>query len=277
METAGVEPAPPRCKRGAHPHELHPQRVSADGWSRTTTACVCSWATGLQPGELAGTQRPHEEGGRPGSNRRRAGHDRECLPLHHDHHETGTTGFEPAASRLTSECSAHLSYAPNEVAPAGVEPASRAHEARGTAVSPRRIWPAGVEPAVSGSRNRRDAPSSLQPEVQAENLSRRRHVRRRSDFAPYAPIRMRPPRSREWKAERSGADEASDKQHPRRDSNPRFRAENPASQPLDHGGMQHSSRRSWNRTRPCSVSASRAATDTDLRSSGGRSRTCVSR
>jgi hypothetical protein len=36
-------------------------------------------------------------------------------------------------------------------------------------------------------------------------------------------------------------------------------------------------RRSWNRTRPCSVSASRAATDTDLRSSGGRSRTCLSR
>jgi hypothetical protein len=26
VETAGVEPAPPRCKRGAHPHELHPQR-----------------------------------------------------------------------------------------------------------------------------------------------------------------------------------------------------------------------------------------------------------
>jgi hypothetical protein len=25
------------------------------------------------------------------------------------------------------------------------------------------------------------------------------------------------------------------------------------------------SRRSWNRTRPCSISASRAATDTDLR------------
>lgn len=34
------------------------------------------------------------------------------------------------------------------------------------------------------------------------------------------------------------ADEASDEQHPRRDSNPRFRAENPASQPLDHGGMR---------------------------------------
>jgi hypothetical protein len=29
-------------------------------------------------------------------------------------------------------------------------------------------------------------------------------------------------------------------QHPRRDSNPRFRAENPASQPLDHGGMHKS-------------------------------------
>src|SRR5919198_4497573 len=34
--------------------------------------------------------------------------------LHHGHHEpeAGTTGLEPAASRLTSECSARLSYAP---------------------------------------------------------------------------------------------------------------------------------------------------------------------
>ena len=53
-------------------------------------------------------------------------------------------------------------------------------------------------------------------------------------------------------------------ENPRRDSNPRFRAENPASLPLDHGGMSIS-RRPWNRTRPCSISASRAATDTDLR------------
>jgi hypothetical protein len=36
VETAGVEPAPPRCKRGALPQELHPQ--GADGWSRTITA-----------------------------------------------------------------------------------------------------------------------------------------------------------------------------------------------------------------------------------------------
>ena len=39
METAGVEPTPPRCKRGAPPRELRPLRLhSADGWSRTTTA-----------------------------------------------------------------------------------------------------------------------------------------------------------------------------------------------------------------------------------------------
>jgi hypothetical protein len=124
-------------------------------------------------------------------------------------------------------CAPELRPRQKEVAPAGVEPASRAHEARGTAVSPRRIWLAGVEPALSGSRNRRD------------------------DRLPY-----------------------SQSKYPRRDSNPRFRAENPASLPLDHGGVD---RRSWSRTRPCSVSASRAATDTDLRSSGGRSRTCVSR
>ena len=40
------------------------------------------------------------------------------------------------------------------------------------------------------------------------------------------------------------------------------------------------SRRPWNRTRPCSLSASRAAADTGLRrtdSSGSRARTCASR
>jgi hypothetical protein len=36
VETAGVEPAPPRCKRGALPQELHPR--GADGLIRTTTA-----------------------------------------------------------------------------------------------------------------------------------------------------------------------------------------------------------------------------------------------
>lgn len=39
-------------------------------------------------------------------------HNPGCFRLHHGHHEAGTTGLEPAASRLTSECSTHLSYAP---------------------------------------------------------------------------------------------------------------------------------------------------------------------
>ena len=46
-------------------------------------------------------------------------HNPGCFRLHHGHHEavlvgtTGTTGLEPAASRLTSERSSRLSYAPN--------------------------------------------------------------------------------------------------------------------------------------------------------------------
>ena len=63
-----------------------------------------------------------EEGGRPGSNRRRGAHNPGCFRLHHGHHEAGTTGLEPAASRLTSERSARLSYAPEEVARVGFEP-----------------------------------------------------------------------------------------------------------------------------------------------------------
>jgi hypothetical protein len=44
-----------------------------------------------------------------------------------------------------------------------------------------------------------------------------------------------------------------------------FPVESRASSPLDHGGKK--SRRPWNRTRPCSISASRASTDTNLRTS----------
>ena len=55
-------------------------------------------------------------GDRPGSNRRRGAHNPGCFRLHHGHHEAGTTGLEPATSRLTSECSAQLSYAPEDCA-----------------------------------------------------------------------------------------------------------------------------------------------------------------
>ena len=53
------------------------------------------------------------------------------LPLHHGHHEAGTTGLEPAPSRLTSERSARLSYAPGlQLRGWDSNPRSRAHEAR---------------------------------------------------------------------------------------------------------------------------------------------------
>jgi hypothetical protein len=80
-------------------------------------------ATGLQPAELAVAQRPHEL---RVAGRARTGadgdHNPGCFRLHHGHHEAGTTGLEPAASRLTSERSARLSYAPEEVARMGFEP-----------------------------------------------------------------------------------------------------------------------------------------------------------
>ena len=71
---------------------------------------------------------------------------------------TGTTGFEPAASRLTSECSALSELRPLGSGAGGI----RTHGlelmrlARTTAPLPRvgnaQIWPAGVEPAISGSQ-----------------------------------------------------------------------------------------------------------------------------
>jgi hypothetical protein len=68
-------------------------------------------ATGLQPAELTGAQRP-QEGGRPGSNRRRADHDRECSPLtprppRNGDDRTRTGGLSPDKRALSA-----LSYAP---------------------------------------------------------------------------------------------------------------------------------------------------------------------
>jgi hypothetical protein len=53
VETAGVEPAPPRCKRGALPPELHPQVMRTDGVEPPQRE-----APRLQRGELTSAQRP---------------------------------------------------------------------------------------------------------------------------------------------------------------------------------------------------------------------------
>src|SRR5689334_24778304 len=85
-------------------------------------------ATGLQPAELADAQRPRERGDRPDSNRYREVHDLGCcryttatmkagdrpakpgsllsgVDKRRLGRRAGTTGLEPAAYRLTSECS----------------------------------------------------------------------------------------------------------------------------------------------------------------------------
>ena len=184
METAGVEPAPPRCKRGALPLELHPLvgRVRTDGLEPPQRE-----APRLQRGELTLAQRPLERNPKV-ADRVRTGadgaHNPGCFRLHHGHHETGTTGFEPAPSRLTSECSARLSYAPKcagGIRTHGLElmrlarttaplPRSLAGRSRTcglrrpkpagwplspTARSEQRAPPAGFEPAASGLRARR--------------------------------------------------------------------------------------------------------------------------
>jgi hypothetical protein len=55
VETAGVEPAPPRCKRGALPPELHPQVMRTGRFERPQRE-----AAGLQPVELTRAQRPQD-------------------------------------------------------------------------------------------------------------------------------------------------------------------------------------------------------------------------
>ena len=81
VETAGVEPAPPRCKRGALPHELHPQ--GADGWTRTITARGNAFTARRARRCSASARR----GDRPDSNRFHEVHNLGCWPLHHSHQD----------------------------------------------------------------------------------------------------------------------------------------------------------------------------------------------
>ena len=84
--------------------------------------------------ELAGAQRRvrRAKGGRPGSNRRRRGSQPRVLPSTPRPPRAGTTGFEPAASRLTSERSCPSELRPRmEVGRPARRPASLASSAGG--------------------------------------------------------------------------------------------------------------------------------------------------
>jgi hypothetical protein len=118
VETAGLEPASPRCKRGALVLLSYVPKVRTGGVESGYAQRY--HATGLQPAELADAQRPHE-GDRPDSNRYPEVHNLGCSPLHHGHHENGddrirTGGLSPDKRSLLP-----LSYAP-EVARVGFEP-----------------------------------------------------------------------------------------------------------------------------------------------------------
>ena len=129
METAGVEPAPPRCKRGALPLELHPLVVRRTRCGRMESNHHSARHRVYSAGSSPDAQRPHGTRWPTGFEPAPRSSQPRVLPLHHGHHETGTTGLEPAPSRLTSECSARLSYVP-KVRGWDSNPRSRAHEAR---------------------------------------------------------------------------------------------------------------------------------------------------
>ena len=108
METAGVEPASSsvqaRCSAG---------RASSPGVAMRTGGVEPPQpeAAGLQPVELSLLSVRVTWGDRPDSNRYRELHRLGCCVTPRSPC-TGTTGLEPAASRLTNERSARLSYAP---------------------------------------------------------------------------------------------------------------------------------------------------------------------
>jgi hypothetical protein len=151
VETAGVEPASPRCKRGALPDELHPRVMRTGGVEPPQRE-----AAALQAAELTNAQRPHGlRGDRPDSNRRRGDHDPECFRLHHGHSgddRNRTGGLSPDKA---SALRAGATPPPRERG-RDSNPRSRAHEAREDShSSTAQVWLAGVEPAISGVRGRR--------------------------------------------------------------------------------------------------------------------------
>ena len=87
-------------------------------WVHGPSAGGCSAARGgpRSPAPPGGSGTPVREarGGWSGSNRHFGVHDPGCCRYTTATTRAGTTGFEPATSRLTNECSAHLSYAPDE-------------------------------------------------------------------------------------------------------------------------------------------------------------------
>src|SRR4051794_33571285 len=129
METVGVEPTPPslQARRSSGLSYIPRVRVRTGGVEPPQRE-----AAGLRPAELTGAQRPQRKGGRPEWNRCREDHDLECCRYTTaTTKKVGTTGLEPAASRLTSERSSA------ELRPRGhawrgwdSNPRSRAHEAR---------------------------------------------------------------------------------------------------------------------------------------------------
>ena len=151
METAGVEPAFPRCKRGALPLSYVPRICDANGWSRTTTA-----PGGGFTGRGARRCSAFAQGGRPtGFEPVQRGSRPRMLPLHHGHHDaddrtrTGglsvdsralcTSELRPQSARLDSN---QRSPAP-EAGGVGQAPLQAAASSRP---------PAGLEPAPSRLR-----------------------------------------------------------------------------------------------------------------------------
>ena len=192
------------------------------------------------------------------------------LPLHHSHHEAGTTGFEPATSRPTTERSGQPELRPRcfvrlepplaflarrcgrvgEWDSARHSPLARACAAAREA----RLRGWDSNPRSRAHEAREDGPSSTALGLAGRSRTCGLRLPKPAGWPISPTSRWSPP---------GGARTRS------------FPGEGRASSPLRPRG--HVDRRPWNRTRPCSRSASRAATDTCLRSSGGRTRTCASR
>jgi hypothetical protein len=190
-------------------------------------------ALALQAGELANAQRPREVAGRTRTGV--AGTTTRSIRLYTTA-TAGTAGLEPAASRLTSERSGRLSYAPNESRAGGI----RTHGlelmrlARTTAPLPRSGLAGRTrtcDPRLPGPVG---WPAPPQPDDDRRGRARGHRLDVDAGGRPGSTSSPSPSRDRSRPlTARSTSTRASIVQHPRRDSKRAdFRVEGPASSPL---------------------------------------------
>src|SRR4051794_9858468 len=184
---------------------------------------------------------------------------------------------QPEASALQAAELTTCSAFAGEGRPTGFEPAPQGsrprmlplHHSRHEGVTMKRARTTGFEPAASRWTAGRSSPLSYvrmssAGGIRTHGLELMRLARTASPLPRSLPGWIRTSVLRFPKPAGCPASLQADRDTPGGTRTRSFPVESRASSPFDHRGKNRS-RRCWNRTSPCAISARRAATDTDLR------------